>query len=76
MTAWWRAVREDDTALRPESYTDEFQRLRLRAGLRRIKLHGLPTASALRQRCAAVRLLKVATTSWCAYSQGTRRSAH
>ena len=35
------AVREDGEPLRPESYTDEFQRLRARAGLRRIKLHGL-----------------------------------
>lgn len=35
------AVREDGEPLRPESYTDEFQRLRSRAGLRRIKLHGL-----------------------------------
>ena len=35
------AVREDGTPLRPESYTDEFQRLRSRAGLRRITLHGL-----------------------------------
>lgn len=25
----------------PQSYTDEFQRMRARAGLRRIKLHGL-----------------------------------
>lgn len=35
------AVREDGTPLRPESYTDTFHRLRERAGLRRIKLHGL-----------------------------------
>ncbi|BBY67772.1 tyrosine-type recombinase/integrase [Mycolicibacterium helvum] len=35
------AVREDGEPLRPESYSDEFQRLRSRAGLRRIKLHGL-----------------------------------
>lgn len=35
------AVREDGLPLRPESYTDEFQRLRSRAGLRRITLHGL-----------------------------------
>lgn len=35
------AVREDGTPLRPESYTDEFQRLRTRAGLDRITLHGL-----------------------------------
>ncbi|WP_232079743.1 site-specific integrase [Mycolicibacterium parafortuitum] len=35
------AVHEDGTPLRPEFYTDEFQRLRARAGLRRIRLHGL-----------------------------------
>jgi hypothetical protein len=35
------AVREDGEPLRPESYTDEFQRLRTRARLPRIKLHGL-----------------------------------
>lgn len=39
------AVQEDGTPLRPESYTDEFQRLRSRAGLRRIKLHGLRNTS-------------------------------
>jgi integrase len=39
------AVREDGTPLRPESYTDEFQRLRARAGLCRIKLHGLRNTS-------------------------------
>lgn len=39
------AVHEDGTPLRPESYTDEFQRLRSRAGLRRIKLHGLRNTS-------------------------------
>jgi integrase len=39
------AAREDGTPLRPESYTDEFQRLRSRAGLRRIKLHGLRNTS-------------------------------
>ncbi|WP_396904518.1 tyrosine-type recombinase/integrase [Mycolicibacterium phlei] len=39
------AVREDGAPLRPESYTDEFQRLRSRAGLRRIKLHGLRNTS-------------------------------
>ncbi|MEE6165371.1 MULTISPECIES: hypothetical protein [unclassified Mycolicibacterium] len=38
-------MHEDGTALRPESYTDEFQRLRARAGLRRIKLHGLRNTS-------------------------------
>lgn len=39
------AVHEDGAPLRPESYTDEFQRLRSRAGLRRIKLHGLRNTS-------------------------------
>ncbi len=39
------AIREDGEPLRPESYTDEFQRLRTRAGLRRIKLHGLRNTS-------------------------------
>ena len=39
------AVHEDGAPLRPESYTDEFQRLRARAGLRRIKLHGLRNTS-------------------------------
>ena len=29
----------------PQSYTDEFQRLRARAGLRRIRLHGLRNTS-------------------------------
>jgi site-specific recombinase XerD len=40
------AVREDGEPLRPESYADEFQRLRARAGLRRIRLHGLRNPSA------------------------------
>ncbi|HYB36021.1 MAG TPA: site-specific integrase, partial [Mycobacterium sp.] len=39
------AVREDGEPLRPESYTDEFQRLRASAGLRRIRLHGLRNTS-------------------------------
>jgi integrase len=39
------AVHEDGTPLRPEAYTDELQRLRARAGLRRIKLHGLRKTS-------------------------------
>lgn len=39
------AVRQDGEPLRPESYTDEFQRLRTRAGLPRIKLHGLRNTS-------------------------------
>jgi integrase len=39
------AVHQDGTPLRPESYTDEFQRLRTRVGLRRIKLHGLRNTS-------------------------------
>lgn len=39
------AVADDGTPLRPESYTDEFQRLRTRAGLRRIWLHGLRKTS-------------------------------
>jgi integrase len=39
------ALHEDGTPLRPESYTDEFQRLRTRAGLSRIKLHGLRNTS-------------------------------
>ena len=39
------AVHEDGTPLRPESYTDEFQRSRQRAGLRRIRLHGLRNTS-------------------------------
>lgn len=39
------AVHEDGTPVRPEFYTDQFQRLRARAGLRRIKLHGLRNTS-------------------------------
>ena len=39
------AVDEAGTPLRPEFYADEFQRLRTRAGLRRIKLHGLRNTS-------------------------------
>lgn len=39
------AVRADGTPLRPEFYTDEFQRLRECAGLRRIRLHGLRNTS-------------------------------
>ena len=39
------AVDDVGTPLRPEFYTDEFQRLRTRAGLRRIKLHGLRNTS-------------------------------
>ena len=39
------AVHTDGTPLRPEFYTDEFQRLRERAGLRRIRLHGLRNTS-------------------------------
>ena len=39
------AVDEAGTPLRPEFYTDEFHRLRRRAGLRRIKLHGLRNTS-------------------------------
>lgn len=39
------AVRQDGEPLRPESFTDEFQRLRARAGLPRIKLHGLRNTS-------------------------------
>lgn len=35
------AVSEDGTPLRPDAYTDEFHRLRERAGLRRITLHEL-----------------------------------
>ena len=38
-------VREDGEPLRLESYTDEFQRLRTRAGLRRIRLHRLRNTS-------------------------------
>jgi len=36
---------EAGTPLRPESYSDEFQRLRTQAGLPRIKLHGLRNTS-------------------------------
>ena len=39
------AVREDGEPLRPEFYTDEFHRLRCRAGLRRTRLHGLRNTS-------------------------------
>lgn len=39
------AVREDGEPLRPEWYSDEFHRIRIRAGLRRIKLHGLRNTS-------------------------------
>jgi site-specific recombinase XerD len=39
------AVQEDGIPLRPEGYTDEFQRLRARAGLRRVRLHGLRNTS-------------------------------
>jgi integrase len=39
------AVDEAGTPLRPEFYTDEFQRLRTRAALQRIKLHGLRNTS-------------------------------
>lgn len=39
------AVREDGEPVRPEFYSDEFQRLRSRAGLRRIRLHGLRNTS-------------------------------
>ena len=39
------AVREDGTPIRPEWYSDEFQRLRQRAGLRRIHLKGLRNTS-------------------------------
>lgn len=39
------AVREDGAPLRPEAYTDEFQRLRAQARLRRIRLHGLRNTS-------------------------------
>lgn len=39
------AVSEEGTPLRPGGYTDEFQRLRKRAGLRRIQLHGLRKTS-------------------------------
>ncbi len=39
------AVHEDGTPIRPKWYSDEFHRLRERAGLRRIKLHGLRNTS-------------------------------
>ncbi|MGB3485171.1 MAG: tyrosine-type recombinase/integrase [Mycobacterium sp.] len=39
------AVREDGTPIRHEWYSDEFQRLRQRAGLRRIHLKGLRNTS-------------------------------
>lgn len=39
------AVREDGTPVRPEWYSDEFQRIRTRAGLRRIPLKGLRNTS-------------------------------
>jgi integrase len=39
------AVHEDGTPLRHEWYSDEFQRVRTSAGLRRIKLHGLRNTS-------------------------------
>jgi integrase len=39
------AVREDGEPLRPESYTDEFHKLRERVGLPRIRLHGLRNTS-------------------------------
>lgn len=39
------AVREDGTPIRHEWYSDEFQRLRERAGLRRIHLKGLRNTS-------------------------------
>lgn len=39
------AVREDGEPLRPECYSDEFHRLRERAGLPRIRLHGLRNTS-------------------------------
>jgi integrase len=38
-------VHEDGAPVRPEWYSDEFQRLRARAGLRRIRLHGLRNTS-------------------------------
>jgi integrase len=38
-------VHEDGTPVPPEWYTDEFHRLRERAGLRRIRLHGLRNTS-------------------------------
>lgn len=39
------AVHEDGTPVRPEWYSDEFHPLRERAGLRRIRLHGLRNTS-------------------------------
>lgn len=39
------AVHKDGAPLRPEGYTDEFQRPRTRVGLRRIRLHGLRNTS-------------------------------
>jgi integrase len=39
------AAHEDGTPVRPEWYTDEFHWLRERAGLRRIRLHGLRNTS-------------------------------
>ncbi|MCH9730563.1 MAG: site-specific integrase [Actinomycetia bacterium] len=39
------AVHQDGTLVRPEWYSDQFHRLRERAGLRRIKLHGLRNTS-------------------------------
>lgn len=39
------AVHEDGTPVRPERYSDEFQQLRKRAGLRRITLKGLRNTS-------------------------------
>jgi integrase len=39
------AVHADGTPVRPEWYSDEFHRLRERAGLRRIRLHGLRNTS-------------------------------
>ena len=39
------AVHEDGTPVRPEWYSDEFQRLRTRAGLRRIPLKHLRNTS-------------------------------
>jgi integrase len=39
------AVHEDSTPVRPEWYSDEFQRFRELTGLRRIRLHGLRNTS-------------------------------
>ena len=39
------AVHADGTPIRPEWYSDAFHRLRERAGLRRIRLHGPRNAS-------------------------------